>query len=291
MSSRTLGRAARAGLVILIPSLLGACAGSTLGSGVGDRLLEEPPYTAGRMLPVDSQSLAVTPIGYQRGATQSPTFEPSTAAFAALVDDMNAELESLDLGPVLAVARFENERAPDVMFRCETDDFDECAYPDGGDPQMRLAVARPSDEWTAALAAALDQAGARYALMITLELSDYWTYQRNLRGSKEVRLGTNHYVDVPWLTSLETPVSVLQLTGAIIDREGKAVRIAAEGLLARRTNIVVSAIGGQAQISEEDVENLRTRRRDDLSGEPLAWQVALHTLVANLTGRTETGHH
>ncbi|HZA51832.1 MAG TPA: hypothetical protein VE549_13900 [Myxococcaceae bacterium] len=36
-------------------------------------------------------------------------------------------------------------------------------------------------------------------------------------------------MSLPWLTSLETPVSVLQLTGALIDRSGQAVRIGAEG--------------------------------------------------------------
>lgn len=40
-------------------------------------------------------------------------------------------------------------------------------------------------------------------------------------------------------------MNVLQLTGALIDRDGKAVRIGAEGMLARRTRLLVSSIGGQ----------------------------------------------
>ncbi|HEX6589148.1 MAG TPA: hypothetical protein VF039_09000 [Longimicrobiales bacterium] len=288
---RLLDRSVRSAFVLLSVPFFGACAGSTLGSGVGDRLLEEPPYVAGRLIPVDSQALGVLPIGYQRGATQPESFEPGanpSTPLGQLLQEMNTYLDSLDVGPLLVGVSLPG-RAPDVMFRCETDGFDECVYPEGGpDPRMRLAVARPADEWRAALTAALDQAGARHALLISIELSDYWTYQRNLRGSKEVRLGTNNHVDVPWLTSLETPVSVLQLTGAIVDRDGKAVRIAAEGLIARRTNIVVSAIGGQALISDDDVEHLRELRRDDLPGEPLAWQVALRTLVGNLTGQIES---
>lgn len=91
-------------------------------------------------------------------------------------------------------------------------------------------------------------------------------------------------MDLPWLMSLETPVSVLQLTGALIGRAGRAVRIGAEGLLARRTGIIAAGFGAQALVTDEDVEQLRTRRREDLPGRPLVWQVALRTLVERLTG-------
>jgi hypothetical protein len=80
-------------------------------------------------------------------------------------------------------------------------------------------------------------------------------------------------------------VSVVQLTGALIRPDGKAVRIGAEGMLAHRTGLVMSALGAQALISDEDVERLRTSRRSDLPGQPLVWQVALRNLVAQLTGR------
>jgi hypothetical protein len=80
---------------------------------------------------------------------------------------------------------------------------------------------------------------------------------------------------------------VLQLTGALIDPDGRATRIGAEGLYPRRTRLLVSAIGGQELLSDEDVERLRSERRDDLPGRPLVWQVALRNLVAQLTGRSE----
>jgi len=38
-------------------------------------------------------------------------------------------------------------------------------------------------------------------------------------------------------------------------------------------------------IRNGDIERLRTLRRDDLPGQPLVWQVALRTLVSQLTGR------
>ena len=135
--------------------------------------------------------------------------------------------------------------------------------------------------------AALDGAGAARSLSLTREVGQYWVTKTGWRNDKSLELGTGHTVKLPWLTSLDAPVSVLQLTGVVADRDGKAVRIGAEGLLARRTGIVMSGLGAQRMISDADVEQLRTLRRDDLPGKPLVWQVALRNLVAQLTGRTE----
>ena len=274
--------------------LTAACAGSTLGSGVGDAYLERPPFYAGAPVTAGGP-IGHLGIGYQRGATQPPMFEPaneSGSPIAALLREMNAYLDSLGVGVRLAVPPIIPGRAPDVMFSCETTPDGECAGPDEGvvgdrDEKMRLAVARPSDEWTAWLSSALGTAGAARALLITLEVGDYRMTQKSWRGDKAVFLGTGYSVNVPWLTSLETPVNVLQLTGALVDPQGKAVRIGAEGLLARRTRLLVSSMAGQELISDEDVQRLRTARRDDLPGQPLVWQVALRNLVAQLTGRTE----
>jgi hypothetical protein len=178
------------------------------------------------------------------------------------------------------------------MFSCETTPDGDCATADEGvlgdrEEKMRLAVARPSAEWTASLSSVLDAAGASRALLLTLEIGNYRMTQKSWRGDKAVFLGTDYSVNVPWLTSLETPVNVLQLTGALVDREGKALRIGAEGLLARRTRLLVSSMGGQELISDEDVQRLRTARRENLPGQPLVWQVAMRHLVAQLTGRSE----
>jgi hypothetical protein len=76
-----------------------------------------------------------------------------------------------------------------------------------------------------------------------VEIGQYWPHQRNLRGDKEVRLGTGHAVRVPWLTALDQPVQVLQLTGALVDPSGRAERVGAEGLVARRTNLLLLSVG------------------------------------------------
>jgi hypothetical protein len=291
-----LRRAARA--LLVSPSLLvAACAttGATYRSGVGDALLERPPFYAGAAAPGDGARVAHLPVRYQRGAMQAEIFDPAGGrgtAVAALLDEMNRYLDSLSFTLPLRAAPAGT--APDVAFGCEPDPAgpaDECRPRDAaralgrGGEYMRLAVGRPSAEWVGATAAALDGAGASHALVLTLETAEYLPRQSGARGDKRVELGTGHTAELPWLTSLETPVTVLQLTGALVGRDGRAVRIGAEGLVARRTPLLASSAGAQSLLTDEDVAALRTARRADLPGAPLAWQVALRTLVGELAGR------
>ena len=285
--------------VCVLSSLLavGACAGSTLRSGVGDAHLAHPPWYAGAPVSAGTEPIAHLPISYERGASQPASFEPAASAgtpVAALLSDMNAYLDSLG-----ATVRFSSRGSsvgtpPNVIFGCETDVSGECRAPEGSagvfggdDLRLRLAVARPSAPWTTWARAGLDSTKASRLLLITLEIGQQWTRQRNLAGQKEVELGTGYSVGVPWLTSLETPVSVLRLTGALIGLDGRAVRIGAEGLMARRTPLLVSALGAQGLLSDEDVQQVRSLRREDLQGRPLVWQAALRHLVAQLTGRED----
>ena len=274
-----------------------ACAstGATYRSGVGDAFLEKAPYYAGASSATVSASvgkIARTPIVFQSGASQAPMFDPETghgSAVARLLDEMNAYLGTLKVGTPIEVAGV----APDVQFGCLTPGAmaDEDCTPRGesalgrGRPTMRLAVGRPSEEWTTHARTQLTQAGATHTLVITLEMGQYLMRQTGWRGSKSVELGSGNVQSLQWLSSLETPVPVLQLTGALIDANGKAVRIGAEGIAAQRTRLLVSAVGGQELFGDEEVAKVRIARRDDLPGQPLAWQVALRTLVAELTGQ------
>ena len=280
----------------------GACAstGATINSGVGERFLDEPPYRAGGAV-APTASIMRLPISYQQGAEQSAIFDPSGkpgSPMAALLAEMNAFADSLvsgRLGSSGIVAVLPAGTPPNVQFGCVTDALGDCADPDEAgpavrsssteQPRMRLAVGRPSREWIESNAQALQRAGAELALVLTLETGQYWITREGWANRKSLQLGTGYTVRLPWLTSLEAPISVLQLTGALVGPDGKAVRIGAEGLIAKRTGIIASGFGMQALISDEDVEQLRTMRRDDLPGQPLVWQVAVRHLIADLTGR------
>lgn len=286
-------------------ALTAGCAttGATLGSGVGDALLEHPPYYAGSRPTAEeagAMRIGHLPVAYQRGASQAAIFDPAEAGpVRELLARMNLYLDSLGVtsrlvegGRVSAVAHAATRVPPDVRFGCITESGmpdGECAERDnrevlGREGQwMQLSVGRPSAEWAAWVSGVMDDLDVDRTLVVSLEVGQYLPRQRGLTGSKYVELGTDHEQPLPWLTSLETPVTVLQLTGALVDREGKAVRIGAEGLLARRTNLLLSAAGAQALITEEEVRQLLSARREDLPGGPPVWQEALRTLVGQLT--------
>lgn len=297
-------------LVLLFAVLsLPACAttGATFGSGVGDALVDEAPFYAGRRLSEVDPSAATGhfPVHYQRGGSHPALFDPElTPAIQSLLDEMTdylGELGGSELlgegGRVSAVTHADTRVPPDVRFGCQTETGlpeDDCVERGdsalGRGPQyMLLAVGRPSPEWIAWLGEVMTAQGVERTLVVTLEVGQYWTRQRGIRGTKVVELGTDHEVELPWLTSLETPVTVLQLTGALVGPDGKAIRIGAEGLLARRTPFRASILGAQALIRDEDVAELSRARRDDLPGNPLVWQVALRELVEGLTGKALDG--
>ncbi len=294
-------------------ALLGACAttGATFGSGVGDAFPVTPPYTAGARTTVAADSsirIGVLPVQFQPGAGQSGIFDPRSAPgspVAQLLAEMNAYLDSITTRsgarPVRLITGASAERslpegadlgvAPDVRFGCITEldlPGEDCATRGDsalgrGRQAMKLAVGRPDANWVRWVARTMDAANTPVTLVLTLEVGQYLMKQRGLVGRKVVELGTGHEQELPWLTSLETPVTVLQLTGALLGRDGKAMRIGAEGIVAKRTPLLASAVGAQALLSDADVTLVRSTRREDLPGQPLAWQVALRTLVEQLT--------
>lgn len=286
-----------------------ASTGATFRSGVGDAHLERAPWYAGTSpatIRSNTSRIAYLPIEFQSGATQPAAFDPSVTTGSptqSLLAEMNAYLDSLAQARGVAI-RLEARApagdasarvAPDVQFGCVTEtgmQDDDCAIRADSvvgreSARMRLAVGRPPPAWTSWLADGLAKQEAGRALVLRLEVGSYLVRQRGLRGRKEVDLGTGHTVSLPWLTSLETPVQVLQLTGALVDATGQAVRIGAEGIVAKRTRLLVSAAGGIEVLGDAAVEEVRSARREELPGAPLAWQVALRELVAQLTGRSE----
>lgn len=274
---------------------LGACAtGSTMRSGVGDRILEHPPFYASATTVADTGRIGHFPIDYQRGATQEAQLDPAAGRgtpLAALQEEMSRYLDSLLPGDLLLAGTDSAPGIPpDVHLSCEADPSGDCIVDTSqalgrDDIRMRLAVGRPSKDWIAWTSTRMSSAGVATVLVLTLEIGQYRVRQTGLLGKKGIEMGTNYVSNLPWLTSVKTPVNVLQITGALMGRDGRALRIGAEGMLARRSGILASAAGFQALITDREVEELRVARRGDLAGQPLVWQVALRNLVAGLTGR------
>lgn len=267
-----------------------ASTGATFRSGVGDAYLERAPWVAGRPVPSDRGSLLVLPVQWQASLTQPVFMDPDTAAgspLAALRDSVQQALSRAKLGPSGTALRARGMVPPDVAFGCALI-LDECDPQYAGQPlgrqglRYRLAVGRPSEDWRVGLREQMAAAGATHALLLTLELAPWPVQQRGLRGTKVVPLGVGYDMELPWLTSLETPVQVLQLTAVVVDRDGQAVRIAAEGLQAKRTSLALSAIGAEALLQDRDVAAVLGARRHELDGHPFVWQVATQQVLTSL---------
>jgi len=159
---------------------------------------------------------------------------------------------------------------------------------DGDDPARDAVLIRtgdPSSAWRSRIRAAADSARASHVLIVALELSDYPLRQKNWKGGKAVDLAAGHTLPVPWLTSLDQPVEVVQWTGALYRADGRFVRGGAEAFAALRTPFMESAAGLRRTMSADVLAEALGATRDDLPGAPAAWRVALANLVAELTGR------
>ncbi len=299
-------------LAVLLFLSINACAttGATLGSGVGDTMLSRSPWYAGaRSTPVAAAGakVGVAPILFQPRQGENEIFDPNSAPgspMAQLLSEMNAYLDSLsaangsrpvrllEAGPAGARPAMRGV-PPDVRFGCLREGNlpgadcaergDSVLGRDANLNQMKLEVGRPSPEWTQWFAEETTNSGVEYAVVISVEIGEYLVRQRGLTGAKSVELGSNYVQALPWLTSLEQAVQVVQLTGALVGRDGKAIRIGAEGIVAKRTSIAASGVGLTALISDADVAAIRSLRRSDLPGEPLAWKEALRSLLRELT--------
>ena len=155
-------------------------------------------------------------------------------------------------------------------------------FPQGPFPPMVLHLRRPSPEWRAAMAGLLAREGASYAAVVSLGVSQYPKGRRGVFG-KEVVLGTGHEEPIRFLTAEDKLLEVLQLTGVLVDAEGRVVRAGAEGILARDTPFAAQVLDVTKVIDARTLEQVLTvERRSDLPGNPLKWEVALGNLLAGL---------
>ena len=265
-----------------------ACAttGATLNSGVGDKMFEHPPYFAERTEPVRSAAIGHFRVAYQRGASQDAFFDSEggpNSPMAKLLVEMNSYLDSLRGRTFYDAPIPAGAVPPDVMFGCLTAAPGGDCLEEGNTDELRLAVGRPSTSWIQWASTLAGSDSVSHSLIITVEVGQYFPRQKGILGKKILELGTGYTVNFPWLTGLNKPVQVVQLTGALMGGDGRAVRIGAEGMLARRTDLLTGSIGAQVIITDEDIAHLRDQRRDDLPGQPLVWQVAMRNLVLALT--------
>jgi hypothetical protein len=212
------------------------------------------------------------------------------AVLRPLLEAMSAHLAAQDWAVPLPAIERKLDDAPDVFLgngeMAEARFFLEAGEDERR--QMLLGVETPTKEWKAELQQRLDAAQVGHALYMMVGVSEYFVRQKGWTFKKEIRLGTGYSVPLSWLTTPEAPLYVLQLTGVLLDRDGRPLRAGAEGIYAKTGPLVLTVLDVPLPISPEDVRNvLLTERREGLPGQPLSWQAALQNLVAQLLGRSE----
>ncbi len=261
-----------------------AAASAASGTVTTATPVKQPPFYLGK--PVSTPTTpALLPVRIAPAPGELPDDWVPLTAMNRLAEDIERWLGETGLVRVLPdPAGSAKAFPPAVYLGCEPDEMipGECSE----EPRQNVLISTSANrEWRNALGGAVGGAGVDRVLVLRLDVAPHWIHQKNLKGTKEVRLGTGYAQRLPWLTSLDTPVYVLQLTGAVVDAEGKVLRSGAEGLLAVRTPFKASVLRAQKLISEEDVELLRTgMRRDDLPDAPAVWQAAARNLVTQLAG-------
>lgn len=263
---------------------------------------DKPPYYHGdrpvagaRILWAPLSAPAMRAFGTKRGDAPS-------AEMQMLLDTLNARLAAM-MGdsPRLtseAMASLAKD-GPRVTFGCEEEPgfgsegvrvgthyhaADCVDLEKGQDPHNALAITGATKTWRKQAGAVLAADSARYMLLLALRVGEQYPWS-GWRG-KGLRLGTGYDVEVPWLSAVDKPVTVVQLVGTLLDRDGRPVRSGAEGLFASKPGTLSFLLGGQEAVSDKQlVELLVATRRDDLPGQPPAWEVALRTLVSELTNR------
>jgi hypothetical protein len=157
------------------------------------------------------------------------------------------------------------------------------ALPTDRFPPMVLHLERPSDAWRRDASARAAATGARYSIVAMLGVSQYGKgYSGPFR--KEVVLSTGHREPIRFLTSEDTPVEVLHLTGVLVDADGWPVRAGAEGVILRDTPFAMQVLGLAQILDDLSLERVVTDElRTDLPGSPLKLDVAFDNLLAQLT--------
>lgn len=239
----------------------------------------------------DSDRLVHAPLMFDKEMSEEFFYQGREIVLQPLMDAMNQYLNSLAWSepttfslatrglPYLFVGSSEAETAPPVtmMMREDHDEY----------PPMALYLEKPSKAWRQSFSEQMAEQDADFALLLWVGLTEYPKADKGL-FKKKVVLGTDYEHEIRFLSAIDKPVEVLQVTGILLDREGNVIRAGAEGFLHEDSPFWVQALEAGTTIDDNTIEKLFTEeRREDLPGRPLTWKVAMENLVSQLTKRAK----
>jgi hypothetical protein len=203
-----------------------------LESGVFYHQLRKAP-------PVVGGSVGALPVALDRELTDSFEYGDRAAAFAPIKAAVQLRVtETLGLRAI-AGAELPEKAAPRVYVGSAVGDLappsaEESASPADRFPPMVLHVERPNRAWQSAARELMAREALTHLLLLRVSVSQYPKGRRGV-FAKEVQLGTGFAAPVRFLTAEDKLMQVLQVTGLLLDAEGRVLRAGAEGVLARDT--------------------------------------------------------
>jgi hypothetical protein len=270
--------------------VLAATALTAYGQARSGREVEfgKPPYyrTFQKNITVSRESTVHVPIRPYHGILNPAMNNPDALEYMA--EKMNQYLDGAGLNTGFKGPALTNNHWPETYFGDEgLTDFGEAAH--SGNRKTALYITEPSKQWKNDVERVLDTANAEHVLIINLIITELHM-RSDWRGRKQVPLGTGYTLKQPWLSDLDTALGVVALSGAVYDRKGKLIRAGVEGIAAAKPQFWQNALlktflkGKFSEVGDVDdpYAVLHEYRRTDLPGEPPAWQIALHNLVAQL---------
>lgn len=152
-------------------------------------------------------------------------------------------------------------------------------------PPMVLHVNKSSKQWKKSYTEKMAAANADYMILIRVGFSEYPKADKGL-FKKKVVLGTGYEREIRFLSAIDKPVEVLQLTGVILNKKGDVMKAGAEVFLHQDAPFWAQVFDLGKAIDDETLQNvILEEKREDLPGQPPAWQVAIYHLMQNLTER------
>jgi hypothetical protein len=152
-------------------------------------------------------------------------------------------------------------------------------------PPMIVHFVKPKPEWKNEMRVLASSEGARRVVVTQLDFVQYPKADKGFFGKKVV-LGSQHEEKVRFLSAIDKPIEVLQLSGAVLDENGVELCAGAEGIIGSDSPFWVQVLEAGKDIDDDLLEQvLHHERRDDIPGAPLNWQAAADQLMWNLLRR------
>ncbi len=263
-----------------------------LSKGRLDRLKKPPFYKSYQKVQLNSTDrIFHLPVDVSRESVFDLSYEDRKMSLRPLLEALNDYVDSLNLSqpfqdpsalpakgePYVYVGSSEGENAPpgSETLRTDTDKY----------PPMMIYAEKPSEEWQQVFTRMLQNTGGQYLLIIDLSFVQYPKADRGL-FNKKVVLGTDYEQNINFFSAEDKPVEVLQVTGMILNQQGKIIRAGAEGILAKDTPFFLQVLDIQKDIDNQAIRKLlEDERREELPGKPLKWKVAVGNLMKHLLER------